>query len=102
MKLKIDGKGDRHSSSWREHAYPRLTINHDPWLTERLPDEMKELHNGLIPDVPTLPFVSNDQTMARMTGTTESWQLIHENYLSHVTNGQLVKLDCALCSCGRA
>lgn len=55
---------------------------------------MREIHDGPIPEIPTLLFASNDEMVAQMTGTTENWLLIHENYLTSVTDGKLIKLDC--------
>lgn len=70
------------------------TINHEQWITQRFLNEMREIHDGSIPDVPTLLFVSDGEMMAQMVGTADNWILMHENYVSCITDGRLVKLDC--------
>lgn len=70
------------------------TLTHEQWITERFIREMKGIHDGPIPNVPTLLFVSNDEMMTKMVQSTENWKKIHENYLSQVSQGKLIELDC--------
>ena len=70
------------------------TISHEQWITERFIDEMREIYDCPIPDVRTLMFVSDGKMMEQMMQTPENWQLIHENYMSDISDGKMVKLDC--------
>ena len=74
--------------------WPGSTMSHEQWFTQRYINEMRELHDSPVPDVSILMFVSEDEQMAQLTGSVENWQLIHENYISSVTNGRLIKLEC--------
>ena len=58
-------------------------------------DVLLKIYHGPIPNVPTLFFVSYDEAMlSRAYGSIENWRLIHDNYISDVTDGAIVYLDC--------
>lgn len=54
---------------------------------------MKALHDGPIPDVPTLMFVTNDKILEPMMQDMDNWLLIHKNYMDNVSKGKLVELE---------
>ena len=58
-------------------------------------DVLLKIYHCQIPDVPTLFFVSNDEAMlANAYGSIDNWHRIHKNYISEVTDGEIVYLDC--------
>ena len=69
-------------------------MNHEQWTTQRQIDEMKELCDASVPNIPTLLFVSNGKYLAQMVGKPENWILIHKNYISNISEGRLIELDC--------
>ena len=69
------------------------TINHEQWFTENYIEQMKALHDGPIPDVPTLMFVTNDKILEPMMQDMDNWLLIHKNYMDNVSKGKLVELE---------
>ena len=62
-------------------------------MTEQALKAMREYHDGPIPDVPTLLFVSDGSVMKQVMEP-EEWIRIHENYVSNISNGKLIQLDC--------
>ncbi|MCR5225881.1 MAG: alpha/beta hydrolase [Eubacterium sp.] len=69
------------------------TINHEQWFTENFIEQMKALHDGPVPDVPTLMFVSNDKMFEPMVQNMDNWLLIHKNYMDNISNGKLIEID---------
>ena len=69
------------------------TINHEQWFTENFIEQMKTLHDGPVPDVPTLMFVTNDKMFEPLVQNMDNWLLIHKNYMDNITNGKLIELD---------
>ncbi|MBO4242915.1 MAG: alpha/beta hydrolase [Clostridiales bacterium] len=65
-------------------------------MTEHALTAMQEYVNGPIPDVPTLMIVSDGTVMKPVYGDdcTEIWRSIHEDYVSRVTVGDIIELDC--------
>ena len=69
------------------------TINHEQWFTENFIKQMKDLHDGPIPDVPTLMFVTNDKMFEPLMRNMDNWLLIHKNYIDNISNGKLIEID---------
>ena len=69
------------------------TFQRETIMTEQALGAMREYHDGPIPDIPTLLFVSDGSVMKQVMEP-EDWIRIHENYVSSLSNGKLIKLDC--------
>ena len=69
------------------------TFQRETIMTDKALKDMREYHDGPIPDVPTLFFVSDGSVMKQIMDPGD-WVKIHENYISQVNKGELVCLDC--------
>lgn len=69
-------------------AFQRETI-----MTSRQLADLREYCSSPVPDVPTLFFVSDGRVMERVMEPAD-WIRIHTEYISGLTNGSIVYLDC--------
>ena len=69
------------------------TILREQWMTDRMLGALKELHDGPLPDVQTLFFVSSDPMMEMQYGSFENWKKMHQDYLTEVWSGDMILVD---------
>ena len=97
--LKSEYLTDEEKKEYRAIMYSKYskgsdaTINHEQWFTENYIEQMKALHDGPIPDIPTLMFVTNDKMLEPMMQDMDNWLLIHKKYIDSISNGKLIELD---------
>lgn len=81
---------------WYSQFY-KTAMFREGLTTEQQVSDYKALRNTEKPNVPTLLFVSQDEsTFNAMLGENglEKWKKIHENYIDGLSNGKIVQLDC--------
>ncbi len=97
--LKSEYLSDEEKREYRAIMYSKYsggsdaTINHEQWFTENFIEQIRLLHDGPVPDVPTLMFVTNDKMLEPMMQDMDNWLLIHKNYIDSISNGSLIELD---------
>ncbi len=98
--LRGDALTDQEKEQYRALFYDKFckgsgsTMMRETICDKRARKILLEIYNAPLPDIPTLFFVSNDQMLSDAYGSIENWQQIHENYISKMSVGEIVYLDC--------
>ena len=99
--LRSDALAEEEKEQYRALSYTRIcegsgsTMMRETICTEHALEVLLDLYNSPLPDVPTLFFVSSDEAMlSRPYGSLSNWHKVHEDYLSHITDGRIVYTDC--------
>lgn len=98
--LRCDVLTDQEKEQYRALFYDKFckgsgsTMMRETICDKRALKVLLEIYNAPVPDIPTLFFVSNDQMLSDAYGSIENWHQIHENYISKMSVGEIVYLDC--------
>lgn len=99
--LGSDALSEEEKEQYRALFYVRFcagsgsTMMRETICDEQALQVLLEIYHAPLPDIPTLFFVSDDKDMlSDAFGSVDNWHRIHENYISKMTTGDIIYLDC--------